>query len=183
MSGRTSRSLSNSLRRIGRVRSVNPLRREVRVALDNPAEVLAASPAWLYFGQDGTEHPPRCKVESVKDTGEQLVAVLAAGVPRDTVAKLRGKAVFVTEAARPRHEGLLTPDVVLGMRVVQPCGTVVGVVAGVLEGPVNAVIRVERPEGGALLLPLVEPVVEAADLEARVLTVVADLTPYAVEES
>ena len=151
----------------------------MRIEYASAAYVLAPETAWIHF-DDGPGQPLRCKVAAVK-SAEGGVVVLAAGVTRDTVARLRG-AVVLADAPAPPCGRLPVADKLIGMRLVSQDGAPLGAVVGVLEGPAGDVVRVERPDGGMFLLPVVEPAVVAVDVEAHVLTVLSDLSAFAVDE-
>lgn len=54
-------------------------------------------------------------------------------------------------------------DEVLGREVVDSTGAVVGVVEGVLDGHAHDFLRVARPDGGELLVPVVDELVDIAE--------------------
>ncbi len=54
-------------------------------------------------------------------------------------------------------------DEVLGREVVDQSGALVGVVEGVLDGLAHDFLRVARPDGGDLLIPVVDELLDIAD--------------------
>ena len=166
---------------IGRVRSLNPQRREVRIKPVTAHEQAFQSAEWLYFAQLGKTEPLRCRVKALSLGKDKVVAVLAPGVPRDTVAELRGATVVVpSETAAPRRIEWSIRGLV-GMDVREEDGTPLGVVTEVYEGPANDAFCVARPGGGRITLPAIDLVITDVDLDAGEITV-ADITPYAVEQ-
>lgn len=159
---------------IGVVRSVNPARRELRI---RPGwdDVQAGAPLqWVYvLDADGGE--TRCRVEQVH--GE--IVTLAAGVARDTVARMRGAAVCAdVERSEADWRGQL--DVLEGFDVVDEAGDRLGAVTAVYMTGANGAIEVAQPGGGSMLLPVIDRVIVAVDMERGQVTV-RDIASYKVE--
>ncbi len=167
---------------IGRVRSVNPGRREVRIAPAPECGQAVAALTWLHLSlRDGERM--RCRVERMRG-GDAPVATLAAGVPRDHVARMKGAAVLseraVVEAIasqQQRRQPAITP----GMRVVGPGGAEIGVITDMYKTGANEACVIKKADGGVMLLPLIEQVVAHVDPGAAVMEV-NDVAPFAVEE-
>ena len=86
-----------------------------------------------------------------------------AGVDdRDAVAQLRNAVLEVDRADVAADEMIWTDDV-LGREVVDATGTLVGVVDGVLDGAAHDFLSVARPDGGELLIPVVDELVDLDD--------------------
>jgi 16S rRNA processing protein RimM len=86
-----------------------------------------------------------------------------AGVDdRDAVAELRGVELQVDRAAITADDVLWTDDV-LGREVVDAAGSVVGVVEAVLDGAAHDFLQLARPDGGELLIPVVDELVDLDD--------------------
>ncbi|CAN5814300.1 hypothetical protein BH23ACT10_BH23ACT10_00220 [soil metagenome] len=86
-----------------------------------------------------------------------------AGVDdRDTVDALRGMALEIDRAA-VADDGLIWTDDVLGREVVDLSGALVGVVETVRDGPAHDYLVVARPDGGEVLIPVVDELVDIAD--------------------
>ena len=86
-----------------------------------------------------------------------------AGVDdRDAVAELRGMELEIDRAAIAANDVLWTDDV-LGREVVDASGAVVGVVEAVLDGAAHDFLQLARPDGGELLIPVVDEIVDLDD--------------------
>ncbi|MBX3178529.1 MAG: PRC-barrel domain-containing protein [Candidatus Hydrogenedentes bacterium] len=165
---------------IGRVRSVNPRAREVRVEVRAPYSGALGSPSWIGFARDPAP-VLRCKVERVRGEGAVMVVVLGAGLPRDAVAGLRGaEALLAPDDIPVRSAGAWRIQDLLGMAVVAADGSVIGAVCEVYEGPANDAFAVARPDGTRCLLPAIGEVILGVDREARRIEV-GDVTPFMVD--
>lgn len=166
--------------RAGTVRSVNPARRELRVDPD-PAHAHEFDGCdWLrVVPADGQEL--RCRVSTIRCHGDEVIVMLTPGVPRDTVALMKGAAVVLTP-----EECAVSPDTVwrvtdwVGWQVVGMDGASIGAVAEVFATPANAAFAVRRSDGGGVTLPAVPEVVVEIDGE-RGLIRVRDIERYGVE--
>lgn len=89
--------------------------------------------------------------------------VRIAGVDdRDAVAALRDAVVEVDRDDVAADDMVWTDDV-LGREVVDAAGALVGVVEGVLDGAAHDFLSVARPDGGELLIPVVDALVDLDD--------------------
>jgi ribosomal 30S subunit maturation factor RimM len=171
---------------IGRVRSVNVKRRELRIDPIPPhARDFEGAKTLRFAPQDlaAQERPITCRILSMTLHGESVVATLAAGVPRDTVARFRhARVVIQPEARKPRSEDAWHPQELIGMRVVETPETVLGTVCKVYETDANAAAVIAKADGGEIVLPLLEQVVARVDWEVAVLFV-HDIGPYAVDSA
>jgi len=163
---------------VGNVVSVNPARREVRIALDPGWEQALEHRKWLDLDAAGELF--RCRVASVRSAGPRLIVGLSAGVARDTVARMKGAAVLLEETAR-RVEGAYVLTELLGMTVVDRQEGLVGTVKDAYPGRAHSVLEIEGTDGRLVLAPLVEELVVEVDVSARRL-VVDDLARFAVEQ-
>lgn len=169
---------------IGRVRSVNVVRRELRVE-PAPAHLheFEVDLAWLRLRGGGAERPMRLRVASVRQGGGAVVVALAPGVPRDRVAEFRGADVVVAAAeAQPRPADVWTPAELSGLRVVARGGVALGSVQEVYEAAGQTTILVARVEGGTLAVPVIDQAVDRVDMAAGCIEL-GDYGPYAVEEA
>jgi len=165
---------------IGRVRSVNPRSREVRVGVLGGYARAFDGMAWIRFRR-GTEAPLRCKVASLRGDAGGVVVVLGPGLPRERVDGLRGATVLAEASeipARPR-EGWRLADLA-GLTVVKADGAVFGTIVEVYEGPANDAFAVDRPDGSRCLLPAIAEVIRAVNLDGHTLEV-GDVAQFIVE--
>lgn len=81
---------------------------------------------------------------------------------REAAGALRGRALEVERAA-VAGAGAIWADEVLGREVVDTSGAVVGVVEGVLDGAAHDFLVVARPDGGELLIPVVDELVDLGE--------------------
>jgi 16S rRNA processing protein RimM len=84
---------------------------------------------------------------------------------RDAALELRGLALEVDRAslAFEAGSGPLWADDLLGREVVDADGALVGVVDGVVDGAAHDFLVVARADGGELLIPAVEELVELSE--------------------
>ena len=165
---------------IGRVRSVNPGRREVRIAVI-PGHAHEFDHRDTLRVRAGRVEPVRCRLENLRDGGDLLIAAFAAGVPKDAVGAMRGAEIVLApgETTRPSNDDLRAENLP-GLMVRDEDGAVLGRVVEAYASAAHAVVCVERPGGGRFLLPVIEQVLVAVDFDARVLDV-KDIGPHAVE--
>lgn len=173
--------MDEAWRETGRVRSVNPRLREVRIAVGPGLAHAFDGLGWIHFGLPPGP-PLRCKVTSSKCDGAVAVVALAPGVPRDTVGRLKGAVVLMAPGAIPPRPGQgWRLGELMGMVVVESAtGAVLGTVGEVYEGPANDAFTVERPDGGRWILPAISAVMLSVDTEARQIAV-GDVGPFVVE--
>ena len=168
--------------RIGKVRTVNPARRQVRVipALDRCRFLETAQ--WVWVRRAG-QQLSRCRVESVRRHGAEALVVFSAGVTRDAVAEMTGAELVVPkEEFVRRADAAYCANDLLGMQVVQATDeSELGKVTCAYSAGGNEVIEWEAPDGRSVRIPLIEEVVEEVMWDRGVLRV-RDITPYAVED-
>ncbi len=167
--------------RIGTVRSVNPRRREARIAVVPGHAHEFAHAAWLrLLTKQGKAL--RCRLAGLRDgCGGMLIAEFAAGVPRDSVGAMRGAPVVLApgETTRPPRDDLRAEHL-SGLTVRDENGAELGRVVDAYASPAHAVVCVERPQGGRFLLPVIDEIVVAVDFDTAVLDV-KDIGPHRVE--
>ncbi len=168
---------------IGKVRSVNPNRREARIEPEPLRLREFEARQWLEFLLRERAQPVRCRVESMRNGPREVVVVMAPGVPRDTVAAMKGATAMIrAEEARPRTPGDWHPSELAGMAVLDEAELPLGIVVETYETRAHAVARIRLKDGGVCALPLVEEAVVRVDLnQARM--IVRDLDRYAVPEA
>jgi ribosomal 30S subunit maturation factor RimM len=154
-------------RPIGRVVSVRPGKREARIRPERRSAHLLAGAEWLAVALDAGA-PLRCKVAALRDVGDAFVAEFAAGVPRDTVAAMRGAEVVVPAAEWAPEEGVLDVDALAGFAAVdEATGEALGAVTGGFDTPAHPVLEIDRPGAGPLLVPAVDEVLVRIDETER----------------
>jgi len=166
---------------IGCVRSVNPARRELRIAPAPGYERAVGDGQWVsVILRDETQM--RCRVATARAYAARTILTLAPGVTRDAVARMKGGRVLVGEDALPTDAGpwgsVAGSE---GWTVVAESGRVLGTVVERYWTGAHEVIEVAREDGKTLRLPLIEQVVSAVAVDQGRL-VVGDLAPYAVED-
>lgn len=164
---------------IGVVRSVSPARREIRVTPLAGAENL--------FDRLGLVEVVladkvvlRCRIQEIRDETGGKILTLSPGVPRETVARMKG--ATIEAAAEPEAEQqAYKVEELNGLTVLDKTGAVIGTVTSLYSAGGNDAIEVTRPGGGTILLPVIEQVIAAVNVE-RGEIIVNDIAPYAVEE-
>lgn len=165
---------------IGRVRSVAPGSREVRIRPAAGHQAAFEAPNWLRIAPPGGSEM-RCRVEKMRRHGEDVIAVLAPVVPRDSIARMKGAGVVVApEEAVAVPEAELDVTALVGLRVVGPDGAAIGDVVDVYSTRANAAFVVRRPDDTRFLLPAIPEVVAEIDLDEETLRL-GDFGPYMVE--
>jgi ribosomal 30S subunit maturation factor RimM len=159
--------MSSARTDIGRVRSVNPAKREARVeprpgfsgALNGRNEVE--------FELQGGKRA-KFAVQTVEEQHRYVKLTLAEGTSTDDVASLRGAKVFAdAQAAKPTNPFAMNAAEFVGFVVADLAGNAVGTVAGGFNTPAHGVIEIARDGASSLLAPFVPEVVANIDLVAR----------------
>lgn len=167
-------------RETGRVRSVNPRTREVRIAIRPGLGYVFDGLTWIQFMVPPGD-PLRCKVAAIKSDESVAVVALAPGVSRDIVGRLKGVKVVMAPEAWPPRPGLAWRlDDLMAMKVVLPSGDLLGTVCEVYEGPANDAFAVLRPDGSRVILPVIDAVVRSVDSDNATINT-GDVTPFMVE--
>ncbi len=164
----------------GKVVSVRPDRREVRVDPVPGMEDRVQTDGWVWF-RAVTGREWKCKVIGVRRTGQGVVITVSPGTPKDTIAQLRGAEALAPASPEGELEPLYTLDDLRGLTVARGDGTIAGHVTDLYDGKAHAMAAVETPDGAERIIPLIPQVVESVDLEAGVITV-GDLTPYSLSD-
>ena len=124
---------------------------------------LARYPKW-WLGKAGDWR--EVAVAEAAPHGSLMVARFEGCASPEEAAKFRGCEIGVPRESLPSPgEGEVYQADLLGLKVVNRSGEVLGLVEGVLDSGAHPVIRV-RHEGGERLLPYVAAVVEQVDLQA-----------------
>jgi 16S rRNA processing protein RimM len=150
---------------VGRIVRAQGLRGEVRLQplTDDPARLSELADCWLVPPADGE----RRRVEAVRFQGGTPVLKLAGADAREAAEGLVGRLVAIPrEQARPLPPDHFYAFELVGCRVENPEGTLLGEVAGVEPGPGHDwwVVRSAR---GTWSLPAVAALVVQVDLPAR----------------
>jgi 16S rRNA processing protein RimM len=166
---------------LGKVRSLNVSRREVRIAPRRGEESRVLASEWAWFRIAGSpEEPLRCKVETRRPHGKVVIAGLSAGVPRETVAALRGAEMVAPVEDTPEgNEHIWYVEDLVGMKVRGPDDEPIGTVVAGFETAAHDVMEVSTEDGRRALLPVIEDLIEDVDPEEGTISV-GDITPYAV---
>lgn len=172
--------MDEAWRETGRVRSVNPRTREIRIAIHPGLGYVFSDLAWIQF-QVVPGNPLRCKVASIKHDDSVAVVALAPGVSRDIVGRLKGVKVVLSPGDWPARPGRAWRlDDLLGYSVLLPTGEALGTVCEVFEGPANDAFAVARPDGSRCILPVIDAVLVSVDADAATIKT-GDVSPFMVE--
>jgi 16S rRNA processing protein RimM len=166
---------------LGRVRSVNPARREVRVTLwPGHASALAGAATVEFEPDDGKRRA--FTVETVEEQNRCVKLTLAQDASDSDVAALRGAAV-IGPAAQGAARDAFDMDAAEfeGFDVVDAQGNAVGAVAGGFNTPAHGVIEIDRGGGRMALAPFVPEVVADVEWEARRI-VIRDVEAHIAEQ-
>lgn len=164
----------------GRVRSVNPKRRQARVTPVVSYETTFEEIRSVYFVIEG-QAPREHDVVAVAEAGSSFVVTLVDTVDFDTVAALRGATLLLPEAAFSGDDDSgWRIETFVGLTVCDLNGHVLGTVTEAYAGPGNDAFAVETVAGGKILLPAIEQVLERVSDEK---IVVKEIGPYVVEAS
>jgi len=165
---------------IGRVKSVNPARREVRITPRAGYAAAFDKLNWLTTQGSGSG-PARARLDRIETRGPDVVATLGAVVSRDSVAGMHRARVLLAESDAPDPDVFaMDPGDLKGCAVVDESGRTLGVVAGGFAARDNRVIEIERAGSASRIAPLIPGLVVALDWSGRRL-VVRDLDRHAVE--
>lgn len=167
---------------IGTVTGVNPARRELRIKPARGRSADYENLAWVQAIPRDGEPPLRCRVARSRTSGETALVALAPGVPRDTVAKMKGWTLAVLETERKSHgeEDFDVSDL-LNFDVIDGAGVLLGSIVSTYETKANAVLEVEKTDGGIVQLPVIEQVIARVDWKAGRVEV-GNIVPYAIED-
>lgn len=143
---------------VGLVGKPHGLRGEVYVRLDpdfpNPLEPGRAL---------RTDRHGALTLESVRDQSGRVVVRFAGVGTREGAEDLRGERLLLPREEIELDEDGVWVDDLIGREVVTDDGELVGVLESVADGTAHDYLVVARPDGGELLIPVVEEMVELAD--------------------
>jgi 16S rRNA processing protein RimM len=166
-SSRSSTTRSERRLTLARVLGAKGLRGGVRVELltDWPEHLAAGADVY----REGFDEP--LVIERVEIGGRVPVLYFEGRTTREDVEPLRG--AYLEAPARPLDEGTFYWSDLIGLRVEEPSGSVVGELAEVFRAGGNEVYRVVGP-AGERLVPALRAVVLEIDLERRRMVVIPD---------
>lgn len=149
--------------RLGVVGPAHGVRGEVIVHPDaDLAELL--EPGRVCRREDGTP----LEIVAVREHKHRLLVSFAGVDDRTAAEALRGAALEVDRADIDIDEDAVWVDALLGAEVVSDDGDLVGVVERVDDGPAHDWLAVARPDGGELMVPLTEELVDVDEATPRV---------------
>lgn len=157
---------------VGHITGVHGLRGEVKVELYTDFPERFAPGETLLLGVDLDE----IEVVGVRPHKQSLLVQFDGVTDRTTAESLRNLWLFVRETdAAELEEGVYWIHDIIGLRVVEENGSVLGVITDVLATGANDVYVVRhapgQPPAQDILLPAIPDVVRAVDLAQGVMTV------------
>ena len=162
---------------VGRVRKAHGVRGELVVELHTDApDAIFASGRRLFAGTvdgDVARGAPELTVLSSRPFKGGLIVALAEVRDRDAADLWRDRFLLVraSELAPPAEDEVYYHELV-GMRVEQTGGKIVGQVEGLYELPLGLTLEVRPPDGRpTILIPYRPEIVTSVDVKARVLMV------------
>lgn len=153
---------------IGQLGKPHGVRGEIsfRILTDFPERIAPGKV--IYIGDEKTPHP----ILQVRGGGERLILSFDGFFDRDQIALLRNELVFVRSDEIPDlDEGEFYLHDLLGLRVVTDDGRDLGLLEEIIETGANDVFVVISDEGKEFLLPVIDDVVLAIDLEEETILV------------
>lgn len=118
----------------------------------------------LYFGADSLPHA----VTSLRAHQGRHLLRLQGCDDRAAAERFRGMQIRIAlEQAEPLPEGVYYRWQILGLRVVDQAGQLLGSIADIIETGANDVYVIERDDRPELLLPAIDTVILQVDLSAE----------------
>ncbi len=149
--------------RLGMVGPAHGVRGEVIVHPDaDLAELL--QPGLVCRREDG----PPLEIVDVREHKQRTLVAFAGIDDRTDAEALRGAVLEVDRADVDTDEATLWVDALLGVEVVDHDGELVGMVERVDDGPAHDWLVVARPDGGELLVPLTDELVDVDQETPRI---------------
>lgn len=125
----------------------------------------------FFVADEGAGEPRPCVLTRAGGTDRRPLVVLDLAATRDEAIKLQGLELLAAGDALDRQPHYRVGDL-LGLPVRTAAGRLVGEVRDVLEAPAHEILAVRAPDGGDVLIPLVDALISLQD---GVLTVVDGL--------
>jgi 16S rRNA processing protein RimM len=152
---------------VGKLRHPHGVRGEMLLEVITDFPERLACGVSVYVG----EQRQRLRIRSRRTHGKGLLLAFEGYDTPEAVGALRNALVYVTAADRPPlPEGEYYHHQLLGLRVVSDEGQEMGTVHEILSTAANDVYVV-RGEGGEILLPAIQSVIQEIDLENRLIRV------------
>jgi 16S rRNA processing protein RimM len=169
---------ASALTIVGRVRRPHGIRGElvVEATTDVPDAVFASGHRVFVGTRDGTLAPDgrTLTVEASRPFQEGWLVRFAGIADRTAAEGWRDRTLLVPrDELPPPGEGEVLLDALVGMRVTLVDGSPVGEVVDFYEVPQGLVLEVRHADGreGTALIPFIDAIVTAVDVERRVVTI------------
>jgi 16S rRNA processing protein RimM len=158
--------------RVGRITGAHGLGGALRVRPDNPDSDTLHNVTRIYLEQDGATH--EYELIDARRINRTTLRIVLDGVDGPEPAEqLRGATLMVAMSdLPPAAPGEFYYYQLIGCEVVTTLGRRLGTIEEVFSGGANEVLVV-RDNGAEILVPVIEDVVKAMDLEGRKVTVEA----------
>lgn len=167
---------------IGTVRSVNPARREWRVAVAPGRNHQFEDMPWVHVRLAG--EVLRFKSARIRLSGDTAIIELVRGVTHETVARCRGGSVVIRpDERRLPPDGVPAIDDLVEMELLDEQGATLGKVEDVFGTPAGPVVSVSRPAGGDFMLHLTAAIIAGVDLDQARVTLNASYLEQMVEDA
>jgi 16S rRNA processing protein RimM len=147
---------------VGRLRRTHGIKGEIvmEILTDFPERLRAGKTVYV-----GDAHEP-LRIASMRVHNQGKIVRFSGFETPEDAARLRNLVVFTTADDLPDlPEGEYYHHQLLGLTVVDEAGQPLGKLAEILETGANDVYLVRSPEGKELLIPAVDEVILAVDLE------------------
>jgi 16S rRNA processing protein RimM len=150
--------------------AVGKLRRPHGIQGEVSMEIITDFPERLKAGQIlyvGEAHQP-LTLESVRPHDQLLLLSFTGFNDPDSIGQFRNQFLYVqAKSVPPLPEGYYYHHQLMDMAVVDTEGQLLGIMTDILETGANDIYVVTTPEGGELLLPVIENVILDINLEKR----------------
>lgn len=153
---------------VGKLRRPHGLRGEILMDVYTDFSERLKQGVELYLGD---ERQP-VHLRSVRQHPPALLVAFEGYASAEEVAQLRNQVLYVPAGDRPPlPDGEYYHHQILGLRVVDQDGRELGIVADILPTGANDVFVVHSKNNPEILIPALESVIAAVDLEAGVMQV------------
>lgn len=121
----------------------------------------------FYVAGEGAGEPRPCAVTRVGGTDRRPLVLLDLAATREEAIALQGLELLASSEELDQQPHYRVGDI-LGLPVETASGRAVGTVRDVLETPAHEILAVRPPDGGDVLIPLVDELVTLQDGVLRV---------------